>query len=74
MYYCGFPQKLKESKNSPQTVPDTLHKETDRIIAGHTINVTQGPLTAASGNKHDYISIGPYWWSNPETADGLPYI
>ena len=27
-----------------------------------------------SGNKHDYVSRGPYWWKNPDTADGLPYI
>ena len=27
-----------------------------------------------SGDKHDYMSIGPYWWPNPETDDGLPYI
>ena len=27
-----------------------------------------------SKSKHDYMSIGPYWWPNPETADGLPYI
>ncbi len=27
-----------------------------------------------SGDKHDYISRGPYWWPNPDTKDGLPYI
>ncbi len=27
-----------------------------------------------SGNKHDYMSIGPYWWPNPDSKTGLPYI
>jgi hypothetical protein len=27
-----------------------------------------------SGNKHDYMSIGPYWWPDPSKPDGLPYI
>ena len=27
-----------------------------------------------SGDKHDYTSLGPYWWPNPETSDSLPYI
>lgn len=27
-----------------------------------------------SGNKHDYMSMAPYWWPNPEASDGLPYI
>lgn len=27
-----------------------------------------------SGDKHDYVSLSPYWWPNPDTPDGLPYI
>lgn len=27
-----------------------------------------------SGDKHDYMSLGTYWWPNPDTADGLPYV
>jgi hypothetical protein len=27
-----------------------------------------------SGDKHDYMSLGAYWWPNPDTPDGLPYI
>src|SRR5262249_16181055 len=27
-----------------------------------------------SGDKHDYMSQAPYFWPNPETANGLPYI
>ncbi|HLJ90222.1 MAG TPA: alginate lyase family protein [Candidatus Angelobacter sp.] len=27
-----------------------------------------------SGDKHDYMSQGPYWWPNPKTPNGLPYI
>src|SRR5262249_40082658 len=23
---------------------------------------------------HDYMSLAPYWWPNPDTKDGLPYI
>ena len=29
---------------------------------------------AKSGNKRDFYSLAPYWWPNPNTADGLPYI
>ena len=27
-----------------------------------------------SGDKHDYVSLGPYWWPDPNQPDGLPYI
>lgn len=28
----------------------------------------------SSGDKHDYMSFGPYWWPDPAKNDGLPYI
>jgi hypothetical protein len=27
-----------------------------------------------SGDKHDYMSLAPYWWPDPNTKGGLPYI
>lgn len=27
-----------------------------------------------NGNPLDYYSVGPYWWPNSETKDGLPWI
>jgi hypothetical protein len=27
-----------------------------------------------SGDPHDYWSVAPYWWPNPNTPDGLPYV
>jgi hypothetical protein len=30
--------------------------------------------TPPSGDKHDYLSMGPYWWPDTTKADGLPYI
>lgn len=29
---------------------------------------------APSGDPHDYYHPAPYWWPNPNTTDGLPYI
>jgi hypothetical protein len=31
-------------------------------------------LIADSGDKHDYMSIAPYFWPDPAKPDGLPYI
>ncbi len=27
-----------------------------------------------SGSKHDYVSLAPYWWPNPDTKSGLPFV
>ncbi len=32
------------------------------------------PFIPPSGDKHDYMSLSPYWWPNPETENRLPYI
>ena len=37
-------------------------------------SVMDKPRPAASGDKHDYFSLGPYWWPDPTKPDGLPYI
>jgi hypothetical protein len=37
-------------------------------------SVMQKQFVPPSGSKHDFYSIGPYWWPNPDTKDGLPYI
>jgi type 1 glutamine amidotransferase len=31
-------------------------------------------LVPASGDKHDYMSQAPYFWRNPHTTNGLPYV
>ena len=43
--------------------------------------LTEGPFSVTnktgippSGNKHDYLSLAPFFWPNPDTPDGLPYI
>ena len=31
-------------------------------------------MLAPSGDKHDYLSLSPYWWPDTTKADGLPYV
>jgi len=41
------------------------------LAAPSVMNKTNLP---PSGDKHDYMSMGPYWWPDPDSPDGLPYI
>lgn len=36
--------------------------------------VTNKNVTPPSGDKHDYLSVAPYWWPDPTKPDGLPWI
>lgn len=52
-----------------------LLRVADKIVrAGRTYSVTKKSQTPPSGSKHDYMSLGPYWWPDPTKPDGLPYI
>lgn len=51
-----------------------LLKKADQALKHPLFSVMDKTLLAASGNKHDYYSFPPYWWPNPDTKDGLPYI
>jgi hypothetical protein len=37
-------------------------------------SVMDKPGIGPSGDKHDYLSLATYYWPNPDTADGLPFV
>ncbi|MBK0381938.1 alginate lyase family protein [Pedobacter sp. SD-b] len=49
-------------------------KAAENALTIHSFSVMNKTGIAASGNKHDYYSLAPYFWPNPKTKDGLPYI
>jgi len=53
---------------------DTLIKRADKALADGPFSVVSKEKIPPGGDKHDYMSMGPYWWPNPNTPDGLPYI
>ena len=51
-----------------------LRAEADQILDEKLLRVTDKTVRAPSGNPHDYATRGRYWWPNPDTPDGLPWI
>jgi len=51
-----------------------LKAEAKRALDVKPLSVTEKNLSPPSGDKHDYMSIAPYWWPNPATPNGLPFI
>jgi hypothetical protein len=51
-----------------------LLKDADKALRYQPVSVMDKTEFPKSGNKHDYMSIGPYWWPDPSKADGVPYI
>ena len=51
-----------------------LRAEADKLLKLKPASVMDKKRTAASGDHHDYFSLGTYWWPDPSKPDGLPYI
>jgi len=51
-----------------------LLAEADKILQKEPYSVTSKSKVPPSGDKRDYMSVGPYWWPDSSKADGLPYI
>lgn len=48
--------------------------QAEASLAAEPVYITQAVASMSEGGIHDYYSNGDYWWPNPDTADGLPYI
>ena len=44
------------------------------ILSAPIPHITDAAAPQSPGSIHDYYSNGDYWWPNPDTPDGLPYI
>lgn len=75
------PRLLQETKkkiagNDP-TAKAALAKlvaEADTLLKRGPYSVTFKSKMPPSGDKHDYMSVGPYWWPDSSKPGGVPYI
>ena len=62
--------KEKESLESYTS----LIKNADKALLAGPFSVMNKTGIPPSGNKHDYMTLAPYFWPNPDTPNRLPYI
>ncbi|UYY60058.1 alginate lyase family protein [Sphingomonas sp. S2-65] len=51
-----------------------LLRAADAAARGPLYTVTDKTAVPPSGDRHDYLSLAPYWWPNPSKPDGKPYL
>ncbi|WMJ71121.1 alginate lyase family protein [Stenotrophomonas sp. 24(2023)] len=51
-----------------------LQAEADAALQRGPYSVVDKTRLPASGNRHDYMSLGPYWWPDPKRPGGVPYV
>lgn len=65
---------IAKQEPAPEKALQELLQRADRALEHGPYAVTFKSKTPPSGDKHDYMSVGPYWWPDSTKANGLPYI
>lgn len=80
-YFAVRPGALAETKarlaahdESLQPAFEALIRAADKALQTQPPSVMDKDKIPPSGDKHDYMSVAPYFWPDPTTSNGLPYI
>lgn len=79
--FCLSPQALAQTKSRAAAKNETrpsalekLRKDAPSALEAGTFSVVDNELVPLGGDKHDYISFGPYWRPDPAKKGGRPYF
>jgi hypothetical protein len=53
---------------------DRILKAADSALKQAPVAITDFRAKLTTGGPHDFYSNGDYWWPNPNTTNGLPYV
>jgi Alginate lyase len=69
-------KKIRVRSKDPALMPayEQLLQDADRLLEYAPVSVMQKNAVPPSGDKHDYMSIAPYFWPDSSKPNGLPYI
>ena len=52
----------------------TLHDRADALLNDGPFSIVKKAHPLPDVDPHDYVSLAPYYWPNPDTPNGLPYV
>lgn len=80
-YYGAKPGALAKSRSSylggrepESTAVNKIISSANKCLKAAPESVMAKTKLPPSGDKHDYMSIAPYFWPDPTKSNGLPYI
>ena len=67
-------QRLANGDQRLDAAVRQLRRHADKALKGELLRVTDKQHLPPSGDPRDFYSIGTYWWPNPNSANGKPYV
>ena len=84
MNYCVIPKTVsfdgnilslrKAEISKYKEEAEILKKRAEKLLLCEPYSVVYKKLVPPTNDPHDYMTMGTYWWPDPEKEDGLPYI
>jgi len=67
-------QRIRDGDKMLSPALAELEKDAKSALKAGPFSVVDKTNAPPSGDKHDYMSIGPYFWPDPASSNGLPYV
>jgi hypothetical protein len=67
-------QKIQSGDTNYTAALVTLERDAKADLDVKPFSVLDKTAIPPSGDRHDYMSEAPYFWPNPATSNGLPYV
>src|ERR1700674_358528 len=67
-------QRIHDGDKNLSAAWAKLERDAEKMMSLGPFSVVSKGATPPSGDKHDYMSQAPYFWPNPKSPNGLPYI
>jgi hypothetical protein len=67
-------QQVQHDPGRHATALRAIRSNGTKALTAGPWSVMDKDFVPPSGDKHDYYSVGPYWWPDPSKPDGLPYV
>ena len=67
-------KRIRDGDRTLEPALKKLEQDARKALSAGPFSIIGKERTPPSGDKHDYLSQAPYFWPNPKTANGLPYI
>ena len=71
---CFFAACSSAAAQSNAPALAKLERDAQKALTAGPFSVTTKTVTPPSGDKRDYMSQAPYFWPDPNSPNGLPYI
>ncbi len=69
-----YQRQIARSQSGSGELLRVVRTEAEKAMSAGPFSVMQKDSTPPSGDKHDYMSLAPYFWPNPDTPNHLPYV